>query len=294
MELRTDLALEVKEQTHAHTNGLHLKTHYTHGLKVTTMDIVTDTAAQKMQKPIGTYITIEHMPLTDTIQDAQEQTTVLAQELRQLLPAEGAVLVVGLGNSNITPDALGVRSADHVLATRHISGEIARSSGLEHLRPVSVIAPGVLGQTGIESAEMVASVVKSIRPAAVVVIDSLASCSLSRLGCTIQLTDTGIAPGAGVQNSRRSISQKGLEVPVIAVGVPTVVEARTLVMDILEQSGITAAAPDRVLPHGEHMIVTPSEIDLLIERAAAIIGMAVNIALHNNLSADDIRLLCDL
>lgn len=292
MELRTDLALEVKEQTNTQTDGLHLKTNYTHGLKVTTMDIVTDAAAKKMQKPLGTYITIEHMPLTDSIQDAKEQTDVLAQELRRFLPTEGSVLVVGLGNSNITPDALGVRSADHVLATRHISGEIARSSGLDQLRPVSVIAPGVLGQTGIESAEMVASVVKSIRPAAVIVIDSLASCSLSRLGCTIQITDTGIAPGAGVQNSRRPISPKGLNVPVIAIGVPTVVEARTLVIDILEQDGISAMALDKVLPHGTHMIVTPSEIDLLIERAAAIIGMAVNIALHHKLSPDDLRLLC--
>ncbi|MGN0537447.1 MAG: GPR endopeptidase [Acutalibacteraceae bacterium] len=292
MELRTDLALEVKEQTNTQTDGLHLKTNYTHGLKVTTMDIATETAAQKMRKPLGTYITIEHMPLTDSIQDAKEQTDVLAQELRRFLPAEGSVLVVGLGNSNITPDALGVRSADHVLATRHISGEIARSSGLDQLRPVSVIAPGVLGQTGIESAEMVASVVKSIRPAAVIVIDSLASCSLSRLGCTIQITDTGIAPGAGVQNSRRPISPKGLNVPVIAIGVPTVVEARTLVMDILEQDGINAMALDKVFPHDAHMIVTPSEIDLLIERAAAIIGMAVNIALHHKLSSDDLRLLC--
>lgn len=292
MELRTDLALEVKEQTNTQTDGLHLKTNYTHGLKVTTMDIATETAAQKMRKPLGTYITIEHMPLTDSIQDAKEQTDVLAQELRRFLPAEGSVLVVGLGNSNITPDALGVRSADHVLATRHISGEIARSSGLDQLRPVSVIAPGVLGQTGIESAEMVASVVKSIRPAAVIVIDSLASCSLSRLGCTIQITDTGIAPGAGVQNSRRPISPKELNVPVIAIGVPTVVEARTLVMDILEQDGINAMALDKVFPHDSHMIVTPSEIDLLIERAAAIIGMAVNIALHHKLSSDDLRLLC--
>lgn len=294
MELRTDLALEVKEQTNTRTDGLHLKTHYTHGLKVTTMDIATDSAAQKMQKPLGTYITIEHMPLTDTIQDAQEQTDVLAHELRRFLPVEGTVLVVGLGNGNITPDALGVRSADHILATRHISGEIARSSGLDQLRSVSVIAPGVLGQTGIESAEMVSSIVRSIRPAAVIVIDSLASCSLSRLGCTIQITDTGIAPGAGVQNSRRPISPKELNVPVIAIGVPTVVEARTLVMDILEQDGITATASDHILPHGEHMIVTPSEIDLLIERAAAIIGMAVNIALHHKLSSNELRLLCGL
>lgn len=240
MEMRTDLALEAKEQKSSQTDGVDIEIRHGNKLKITSMHVRTTDAAQKLQKPVGNYITIEHMPLTDTVRDAHEQTETLADELRTMLPSDGAVLVAGLGNGDITPDALGVRSAAAVLATRHITGEWARCAGLDNLRPVSVISPGVLGQTGIESAEMIGSIVRSIKPSAVVVIDSLASRSLSRLGCTVQLTDTGISPGAGVQNSRAEISKDTLGVPVIAVGVPTVVDAQTLMLDILGHDKINA------------------------------------------------------
>lgn len=292
MEMRTDLALEAKEQKSSQTDGVDIEIRHGNKLKITSMHVRTTDAAQKLQKPVGNYITIEHMPLTDTVRDAHEQTETLADELRTMLPSDGAVLVAGLGNGDITPDALGVRSAAAVLATRHITGEWARCAGLDNLRPVSVISPGVLGQTGIESAEMIGSIVRSIKPSAVVVIDSLASRSLSRLGCTVQLTDTGISPGAGVQNSRAEISKDTLGVPVIAVGVPTVVDAQTLMLDILGHDKINAEEQKKLTPRGERMIVTPSEIDLLIDRASAIIGMALNRALHKNISAEDLRLLC--
>ena len=294
MEMRTDLALEAKEQEDIASGGVKIRTHRRCGLKITSMSILDREAAKRLKKPVGTYITIEHMPLTDSVLDSDEQTEALGEELRLMLPPEGSILVAGLGNGDITPDALGVRSASAVLATRHITGEIARSSGIGSLRPVSVISPGVLGQTGIESAEMIRSVVRAINPKAVVIIDSLASKSLSRLGCTIQITDTGISPGAGVQNSRAEISQDTLGVPVVAIGVPTVVDAQTLVMDMLGHENLSREEQRNLAPRGERMIVTPSEIDLLIDRASAIIGMALNRALHRNLSANDLRLLCSI
>lgn len=174
--------------------------------------------------------------------------------------------MVGLGNKRITPDALGPLAAEKILATRHISGEIARSTGLDKLRPVAVVKTGVTGETGIETAEMISSIVKRIKPTAVITIDALASKSLSRLGCTIQITDTGISPGAGVGNSRAAINYETLGVPVVAIGIPTVVDAATLAIDILNaETEMQASQIAReVTPKGNKMVVTPGEIDLCV------------------------------
>lgn len=143
------------------------------------------------------------------------------------------MLVAGLGNMEITPDSLGPKTSRRVLATRHIGGEIARSTGLDRLRPVAVMQTGVTGQTGIETGEYILSIVRRIRPTAVVAIDALASRRTERLGCTLQISDTGISPGAGVGNHRTKITKETIGVPVIAIGVPTVVDAQTLAVDIL-------------------------------------------------------------
>ena len=208
-----------------------------------------------------------------------------------MLPKEGTILIAGIGNETITPDALGPKSADNILATRHITGELKRSLGLSGLRSVAVLAPGVLGQTGIETGELIKSVVESIKPSAVIVIDALASRSLSRLGCTIQISDAGISPGSGVGNHRLSLNKETMGIPVIGIGVPTVVDAQTLALELIPEAKLSYQQKGLVSPRGEQMIVTPREIDLLIERASRLVGMSLNCALHKGLSVEDFCLL---
>ena len=235
-----------------------------------------------IKKPVGRYITVESLPLTDNFRDLRKEALMIGNEIRQFLP-QGDVLAAGLGNTDITPDALGAKSMRYVLATRHIKGEFARSTGLEKLRSVSVISAGVMGQTGIEVSEIVKSLSESVKPSAVIVVDALAAKELSRLGCTVQISDTGIYPGSGVGNHRKGITKENIGVPVIAVGVPTVVDAVTLAQDILNRHDIEKS---KISPRGESMIVTPREIDLLIERAAKLVGMAINCALQSEYDFD--------
>ncbi len=243
------------------------------GLCLTRLQVVSEKAARRLDKLRGRYITAQLSSLSDDETHLAACAAVIARELRALLPPRGAVLVVGLGNRAVTPDTLGPLAADMVLATRHIRGEFARAAGLTDLRPTAVLTPGVLGQTGTESSEIVRGVCREVQPAAVVVIDALAARSVERLGCTVQLCDTGIAPGAGVGNNRRPLNRTTLGVPVIGMGVPTVVDALTLVRDYLQDEAIPAA-------DGPPMMVTPREVDLVIARAARLIALAVNGALQ--------------
>jgi spore protease len=219
----------------------------------------------------------------------------LAEEIKKLLPKEGLVLIAGLGNYQVTPDALGPKTASLTFATRHIQGEIARSTGLDGLRPVAVLAPGVLGQTGMETGEILASLCKELKPSAVIVVDAMASRKTERVGTTIQICDTGISPGSGVGNARPQLNSETLGVPVIAMGVPTVVDAKTLAADLAMQSGAQESAVEKLQnsaePHGTAMIVTPREIDLLIERAAKLLSLAINTALHPDFTPEDFALL---
>lgn len=268
MEYRTDLAVEYTEESthHREEKGPFAVTRLTH--------------------EGSRYVTVESPPFSDTV-DGGQLAELLAGELAELLPREGTVLVVGLGNRFITPDALGPRMADRVLATRHIGGELARVTGLGDLRPVAVLAPGVLGSTGVESGEAVAALAEALRPGAVLAVDALAARSLSRLGCTVQLSDAGISPGEGVGNRRPSLRRESLGVPVIALGVPTVVDAASLACDL---TGNETAARE-VTPRGASMIVTPREIDLLVDRAASALAMAINRALNPSLTQEDFAAL---
>jgi spore protease len=205
-----------------------------------------------------------------------------------LLPKEGLVLVVGLGNENITPDALGPKTINLMIATRHISKEIADSVGLGDLRTVAAISPGVLGQTGIETGEIIQGVIKSVKPVAVLTIDALASRKLSRLGCTIQISDAGVTPGSGIGNSRAQISRQTLGVPVVSVGVPTVVDAATLVYDLMGKDIDEEEIEEKLDHNKSQMIVTPKEVDLLIDRASRLLALAINSALQPTLTAEDI------
>ena len=285
MQLRTDLAIEAHELTGRQTEGIEFSDIKKGGIKATKMKVSTPRAAENIGKPCGTYITFENLMLTDDFTDAKEKITAIADEIYSLLPKSGLVLAVGLGNITITPDAVGPKSARYILATRHIRGELARSSGLDKLRPVSVMAPGVLGQTGIESSELISSLVSKLKPSAVIAIDALASRNLSRLGCTVQICDSGISPGAGVGNHRLRLDSNSLGVPVIAIGIPTVVDALTLAYDLLSETD-TSHIDQTVQPRGEQMIVTPREIDILTERASRLIGMSVNCALQRSFDYD--------
>ena len=277
MQFRTDLAIEVADEAQHLTDEDVGKDTFREGdTCVTRLHIRTDRAARALGKPQGAYITVEVPPLTDNEETLGKAAGLVANELTALLPAEGSVLVVGLGNRAITPDALGPESADMVLATRHIGGEFARSVGLDDLRPTAVLTPGVLGQTGTESGEIVRGVCTVVHPVAVVVVDALAARSVARLGCTVQLCDTGIAPGSGVGNNRQPLNAETLGVPVIGRGVPTVVDAATIAREFSDRG---EEAPD-LTPRGAQMMVTPREVDVMIHRAARLVAMAINGALQ--------------
>ncbi len=269
MQFRTDLALEAAK------NGARGHTRHEDGVTLHRLT-ADDALAAQLGKPPGVYLTAALPPLTDDEHALERYARVIGTQLRALLPADGTVLVVGLGNDAITPDALGPRTAARVLATRHIPDELARSVGLTNLRPCAVITPGVLGNTGVESGETVAGVCRTVCPTAVIAVDALAARSVARLGCTVQLSDTGIAPGSGVGNHRRALCRDTLGVPVIGLGVPTVVDAKTLAFDLTGAD----ADPDAVEPRGCAMMVTPREIDLMIDRASRLLAMTIHAALQ--------------
>ncbi len=268
MQTRTDLAIENTESDE-HLKGIEKEEIYQGTLKITRISVTNKETADIIGKPVGKYITIECLPITDNIGELKNETEIIGKEIKKFLPDEGEILVAGLGNKAITPDALGVRSMEYILATRHIKGEFARVAGLDKLRGVSVITTGVMGQTGIETGEIIESIVRKIKPAVLIAVDALAAKDVSRLGCTVQISNTGINPGSGVGNRRKGINERNIGIPVIAVGIPTVVDLMTLVHD-----------------KDESMIVTPREIDLLIGRGAKLIGMAINCAIQGEYDYD--------
>lgn len=290
MERRTDLAVEERELLGEDIKGVEYSDEEKGGLKIERLRILTERAGQLLRKPVGNYVTAQLPPLTDNIRDTDSRVKALSEEIRRLLPVNGLVLVAGLGNVDITPDALGPKTASKVLATRHISGEIARSTGLDKLRAVAVMNTGVTGQTGIETGELLQGVIRNIRPSALIAVDALASRRLERLGCTVQISDTGISPGAGVGNRRMRIDEQTMGIPVIAIGVPTVVDALTLAFDLLdiddEKEGMELSR--RISPQGRSMVVTPKEVDLLTERASGLISLSVNMALQSDIDTEDL------
>lgn len=267
MFFRTDLALENTEPNRQISQE-------EDGCKIT-----------RIKEGGNTFITLEVKSISDHLDSNNVLLKLTARELRMLLPEKGEVLVAGLGNRGITPDALGPLTAEKILATRHIKGEIARVTGLGQLRPVAVVSPGVLGCTGIEAFELLKAVVKEIQPVAVVAVDALAARSPARLGCTIQLCTAGISPGAGVGNARPRIDESTLGVPVISMGIPTVVDAATLAADLL--GGDADSVQEKIAPRGAAMMVTPREIDLIISRGARLMSMGINVALNPSLSIEE-------
>lgn len=300
--IRTDLALESHEiaQAKGAVDGVLSEETKNGEVTVTKVTVLNENGAKTIGKPVGTYVTVEASGLFEAGDEVYENAlSSVANELVNMLKnvKNGLVLVAGLGNSLMTPDALGPRTVENILVTRHIAGELCKIEGLEGMRPVAAIAPGVLGQTGVETGEIIYALVQKIQPTVVIVVDALSSRRASRLGNTIQISDTGITPGSGIGNSRFAINSETLGVPVISIGVPTVVDAATLVIDVLEGAGIPANQTDEqkikssIEPGGLTMFVTPRLVDLVIEHAAKLTGMAINRALHPTISKENIAML---
>ena len=204
------------------------------------------------------------------------------KEIKKLIPEEGTVLVAGLGNEKITPDALGPLTLEHLIVSRHLIDAMPSEFG--SLRPVCALSPGVLGTTGIETAELLRGAVARVQPSAVVAVDAMASRSLERLCRTFQLSDTGIAPGSGACNPRQELNRQTLGIPVIALGVPTVVEARTLALDLVPHGQLDEkSTPDA------GMLVSPKDIDLQVDKCAKTLGYALNLALQGQMTAAEIE-----
>lgn len=300
-QIRTDLAMESFDASgKGKLPGVSVSDWECGGVTVTEVRIESEDGAKLLGKPEGHYITLECEGVKKReLESRVAVSNLLGEELGRLLPKErtGPVLVIGLGNRMVTPDSLGPRAVDGTLVTRHLYQELPHLVD-ERMSPVCAIAPGVLGITGIETGEMVRCVVDAIAPRAVICIDSLSARSVSRVGSTVQLTDTGIQPGSGVGNHRNAISEDTLGVPVLAIGVPMVIYAATIARDAFELlSGPESGADERALDQmaGEllagamgEMIVTPREVDSLVEDAAAIIAGGINRALHPDLSEREI------
>lgn len=291
MAFRTDLAVEAIENHKSAAALPHVRQsdRTLEGFAVHEVRILSEDAAREIGKPQGRYLTLELDALIRREEDAFPRACkALSTLLRELLPRpnDGPVLIAGLGNRMITPDAIGPQTADHVIATRHL---VAQSPDIfADWRPVSALAPGVLGQTGVETGEVICGVLDRVRPAAVIAVDALAAGRLSRLLRTVQLADTGITPGAGVGNARAALNKETLGVPVIAVGVPTVVDGATLAHEISSQLGQPdcEALDDLSQP----VMITTRDIDREVADISRMIGYAVNMALHPHLSVADIDL----
>ena len=285
---RTDLACEAYElHKNSVADGITQQESFYGDVRVVSVEIEDDEAGMSIGKPAGRYVTVEAPPFAKGAsgESNDEAVEAIAAQLGAMLPkdaAQGTVLVAGLGNRDITPDALGPKAAEKIISTRHISGQMKAELGLTDFNSVAVIATGVLAQTGMETGELIEAVAEKIQPSAVIVIDALAAMETSRLGRTVQIADSGIVPGSGVFNSRKRIDSELLGVKVISVGVPTVVDAATLVQEFSGRQ-----------PGGEteKMMITPREIDVIIGRAAEMIALGINRALHPGVSAEEFRFL---
>lgn len=292
MSIRTDLALEAAEtHKHAMPKGATQTEEKKGKLTVNRVKISDNEAANLIGKPIGDYVTVTVPRFSGSEELSEDEIEAVAEEIAAMLPKDGLILVVGLGNNDITPDAVGPRTTRQILATRHISGEVAKQNGFEGLRPISAIAPGVLGQTGIETAEIIKSLSKDLNPAAVIAVDALAARSVSRLGNTIQIASSGISPGSGVMNARKELSSKSLGVPVISIGIPTVVDAATLANDLLNAADGSKGRAGMFEPEGAEMMITPREIDVLIGHACKTLSLAINKALQPSMTLEEIGYL---
>lgn len=309
-QIRTDLALETQEkmqEDHVQLKGVRFfEERVNSNLTISTVTIETENGAKTMGRPKGTYITIEASDMDEEDEGYHREISIeLAKVVRKLIPVkkkELSVLIVGLGNRDVTPDALGPRVVDNLFITRHIINEYGKYAfGSDEVNRISSIVPGVMAQTGMESLEILHGIIKETKPELVVVIDALAARSTKRLNRTIQVTDTGINPGSGVGNHRHGLNEKSLGVPVISIGIPTVVDAATIAKDMmynlvetmlqnnaLKELGSTLETlnegekyelvQELLTPNLNTMFVTPKDIDESVKRLSFTISEGLNIA----------------
>ena len=283
---RTDLALEARElwqesaEKTTRLSGVKATKQRTEGYPVTRVDILDARGEQALGKPRGTYRTVDLTTFWQRRSDFFERAVrAVGGQLKDLLPGNGPVLVVGLGNGAMTPDAIGPLAADSVLVTRHLIAAMPKH--FSGFRPVAVFRTGVLGTTGVESAEAVRGLVEHVQPALVIAIDALASRRVGRVCTTVQLSDTGIIPGSGVGNHRAALNQETLGVPVFSIGIPTVVDAATLAADLLEESGIMDIDGDKLRSSQQNLMVTPRDIDQQVRDLGKVVGYGINWALQD-------------
>lgn len=298
-QVRTDLALEAKEsisEADSELRGVSVEEYYKEqeDIRVTKVVIDTKNAAKVMGKTIGCYVTMEAPAMVEPDEDYhREISACLAEELLAMIPhseEEQSVLVVGLGNREVTADALGPQVVDNLFVTRHIVKEYGKAAyNCEKMNSISSIEPGVMAKTGMETVEIVKGVVRETTPDVVIVVDALAARSTKRLNRTIQITNTGIQPGSGVGNHRNALTKESLGVPVIAIGVPTVVDAATIVGDALEKLLCEDKEFDTVKYMGQHrhafaelnnMYMTGKDIDAVIKRVSFTVSEGINVALE--------------
>lgn len=317
--IRTDLAIEArelyKEGNAGEVPGVEVEDESSLNVKVTRVKIISQEGQQAMGKPMGTYITIEADKLRDRDIDVEDEVSrVLAKELVSLLKVDkdAVAFVVGLGNWNVTPDALGPRVISKLMVTKHLL-ELKPEYKDSGLRPVCAITPGVLGTTGMETSDIIEGIIEKIKPDFIIAIDALASRRMNRISTSIQIADTGINPGSGIGNYRSALSQDVLGIPVIAIGVPTVVDAGTMANDTIDmlietlmkqskgdtQFYSVLKSMDRdekynlitevISPYVGKLMVTPKDIDAVIDDVSRIIANGINISLHENVTLEDVN-----
>lgn len=319
ISVRTDLAVEAKDiysqENNGEMPGIDVEEYSEGDINITNVKVVSDIGEKMMGKPIGTYITIDIPEFVHYDGDCMDRVSgVMGKVLKPLIKLDDSMtaLVVGLGNWNVTPDAVGPKVVSKIMVTRHLK-QLVPDSIDEGIRPVCAISPGVLGITGMETGEIIRGIVEKIKPNLVICIDALASRKMDRVNRTIQIGTSGISPGAGIGNRRMEISEKTLGVPVIAIGVPTVVDAATLANDTIDLvldemiksakeggefynmlKSIDKEEKQKMIieilnPYVGNLVVTPKEIDMVINSVSKIIANGINIALQPALGLEDIN-----
>ncbi|MBS3938370.1 MAG: GPR endopeptidase [Peptococcaceae bacterium] len=314
--VRTDLAIEAIPLDEEE-RGVEITREKFKGGSISRVRIINEEGGRQLGKPMGMYITIDCPGIMDgdatlkhqVSKQIAKEITSLWSSLTQGADKEITVLVVGLGNWNVTPDALGPKVVQDLLVTRHLL-TFGNATPGEGLHSVCAVAPGVLGLTGIETGEIIVGIVDKVKPDLVIAVDALASRSVERVGTTVQMADTGINPGSGLGNKRKALNRETLGVPVIAIGVPTVVYAATIARDAVENAvfamskrrggnggdeRIGELTPDMkqellhnlLSPHAENLVVTPKEIDAIIDSMSKVVAGGINVALHPSLSLRD-------
>lgn len=274
--IRTDLAMEAHEfsmRNGESPEGVSVSREFSGDIEIMRVEIENEKGAKRLGKAIGSYVTIQTPSMKYSITDYEQTIRLVASELRKMakIEQERQTLVVGLGNREITPDAIGPHTVSRLLVTRHIMDFFDKP-----VSKVCALAPGVLGTTGIETTDIIKGVVKMVKPELVIAVDALAAADISRLATTIQIADTGIQPGAGIGNNRKGLNEATLGVPVIAIGVPTVIDASAI---------STTELPQELEP----MLVTANDIDLVVERMSSAVANGINRALHSGMSVREIE-----